>query len=226
MRRSFYLALSFVFFLIFSIKGSEEPSVPAVHPGLITSFKKVFIRDFPQAHNPSLIDTEWGMLMTFRWVPDNTTPWISQIGIVLLDENLNPKTEPHFLNTRLVGSHIPSQSEDARLCKCDGRLYIVYNDNPKIVDPTIHQRRDMFVAELIYADGFFELSEPLKLMHRNNYRTVKWQKNWVPFEWENNLFLSYSIVPHEVLLPDMENARGFPRRLRFRQLQIQIQSAR
>ena len=25
---------------------------------------------------------------------------------------------------------------------------------------------------------------------------------------------------------DMENARGFPRRLRFRQLQIQIQSAR
>lgn len=210
MRRSVFLALSFAFLLSLSLQGDETGSFPAPQKELITSFKKVFFRAFPQAHNPSLIDTEWGILMTFRWVPDSAAPWISQIGIVLLDDNFNPKSEPQFLNTRLMGSHIPSQSEDARVCSCDGRLYVVYNDNPKLVNPTADQRRDMYVAELIYANGFFELSEPLKVVHKNKYHQVKWQKNWVPFAWENKLLLSYSIIPHEVLLPDMESGLCSP----------------
>ncbi len=168
---------------------------------VIESFKIDF-EGYPNAHNPSLIETSEGFLLTFRWLPDPLNLWYSLIGIVALDEHLLPKAKPQILDTRPQGKRIPSQSEDARIFRWNGELYLIYNDNPTFLNPSSTQRRDMHIAKLEWIDNAYKLSLPLKLFHPLKYPTAKWQKNWVPFEWEGNLLFSYSIIPHEVLFAD------------------------
>jgi predicted GH43/DUF377 family glycosyl hydrolase len=178
---------------------------------LITSITKIDLPDFSQAHNPSIIDTDEGIVLTFRYLPKpEENPWISYIGVVLLNESLQPISKPQLLNTRVGNRTIPSQSEDARIFSHQGELYVIYNDNPHYINPSNKQRRDMYMAQLSYVGGEFVLSEPLKLYHQKEYSTQKWQKNWVPFEWHGALLMSYSLIPHEVLYTDTISGECLP----------------
>lgn len=163
---------------------------------------------FPKAYNPSLAHTNLGLLLSFRYLPMPDNPWISQIGIVRLDENtMMPLGEPQILQTRLSNSKTPSQAEDARVFFCNGKTYIIYNDNIEIVNPLSTQRRDMFIAQIDEIDHLFVMSEPIKLYHYDQYPHVKWQKNWVPFEWQGIVLFNYSIHPHEILYPNFDNGK-------------------
>ena len=169
---------------------------------LVIANTQIRLKDFPRAHNPSLIKTDQGLLLVFRYVPEPSQGWISQIGAVFLNDTLQPVSNPQILNTR-PSSTIPSQSEDARIFSCQGNLYLIFNDNNEIDHPKGRARRDMFLAKLTYAHGHFSLSEPLKLMHEKKYQTVLIQKNWSPFVWRDQILLSYFLNPHEVLKPDL-----------------------
>lgn len=198
---------------------------------IITATNKIIIDEYPKAFNPSIIKVDQGFLLTFREVPDPSKPWFSNIGIVRLNESLQPISKPQILNTR-SNPEEPSQTEDARIFSCKGDLYVMYNDSNDLTEPwlsyigmeplsalvtphsmdTVNQaladskskhRRDMFIAKLSLVGDQFRLSEPLKLTHEHKYATTLLQKNWVPFEWNGNLLVGYSIVPHEVLNPDM-----------------------
>jgi predicted GH43/DUF377 family glycosyl hydrolase len=57
----------------------------------------------------------------------------------------------------------------------------------------------MFLSELTVSNQGYRLSEPLRLSHADNYSHVLHQKNWIPFEWNKTLHVSYSLFPHEVL---------------------------
>lgn len=183
-------------FVFFSIHAEQKK---AQH-GLVISTKKIELDDFPEAFNPSLIKIESGFLLTFRHCLTPHFPWISYIGIVKLDDDLNVISTPQLLNTREEGSFNPSQSEDARIFTFNKKIYLIYNDN---LEAANGERRDMFLAELEYIDDEFFLSPPLKLVHETKYDTVMWQKNWVPFEYRNQLLMSYSISSHEVLRTDL-----------------------
>lgn len=76
---------------------------------LVVSTKKLCFPSFPNAFNPSIAHTEFGLLLTFRYCPDPLQPWISEIGIVRLDEFLNPIGQPQLLKTRPKNSAIPSK---------------------------------------------------------------------------------------------------------------------
>ena len=184
---------------------SKEDRRKEQSDNIVTSTKRIDLPQFPGAFNPSLIKVKEGFLLSFRYYPDQSQLWISKIGIVLLDDNLAPVSEPVLLDTRIGNSKIPSQSEDARLFSCNGNIYLIYNDNTSCINPTIRERRDMFVTQLFYTDGEFFLSMPIKLIHEYKYFSQTWQKNWVPFEWNGSLLLSYSISPHEVLYPDCKS---------------------
>jgi len=170
---------------------------------IITEMRQINFKRFPGAHNPSLIRTERGFLLTFRYLPDPDKHWISHIGIVELDAHLQPVAEPIFLNTRGPNSQTPSQAEDARLFTFQNRLFVIYNDNLDVEWPKQWDRRDMFLAELHLVNGQYELLEPVKLHYPQayNYRFV--QKNWTPFEYQGELFLSYTLNPHLVLHPNL-----------------------
>ena len=63
----------------------------------------------------------------------------------------------------------------------------------------------MFMAELSYDNGHFTLSAPLKLICEEKYQKQLVQKNWVPFEWNKTLLITYAVNPHEVLYPNLIN---------------------
>lgn len=181
-----------------------------VWKSIVVATKKLEFHNFPKAFNPSLAHTNIGVLLTFRYLPDPNRPWISQIGIVRLDENtLEPNEAPQILQTRSPNSKTPSQAEDARVyfSRENGKTYILYNDNVEIVNPTDTQRRDIFIAQLDSINGTFVMSEPTRLYHYDQYRHVKWQKNWFPFEYDGILLLNYSINPHEILYPNLMDGK-------------------
>jgi len=166
---------------------------------------------YPQAFNPSLFQIDQGFILTFRYTPDEENEdFLSHIGIVTLDESLNPIEEPQLLNTRPRRSKTPSQSEDARIFSYRGKLFVIYNDNVDEIFLDSLIRRDMFMAELIRTDNGYQLSIPMKLYHDDKYAKFLHQKNWIPFEWNKKLYMSYSLFPHEVLEPNLKNGACHP----------------
>jgi len=189
---------------------AEEDNEIVFDENLIVSTTQIFIEDFPLAYNPSILQTEHGLLLSFRVNPNLNDPWISWIGLVFLDENFEPISKPQIVNTRAWSSKIPSQAEDARLFSFQGNMYLIYNDNINMVNPPSQKRRDMFFAQLHYEDEKFTLSEPVKILHKQKYHRHNWQKNWAPFEWNNTLFFTYSISPHEIVQPIFSSGECHP----------------
>lgn len=186
------------------------PELEELGKTIVIATKRINLTDFPGAFNPSLIKTDKNYLLTFRYCPDHYyCPSLNYIGVVLLDEKFDPISEPQLLNTRIKGSPTVSQAEDARIFSYRERLFLIYNDNIEINSPNINQRRDMFMAELSYANDHFVLSAPLKLVYGEKYHTAWWQKNWVPFEWNKNLMLIYSTHPHEIIFPNLTSGECY-----------------
>lgn len=178
---------------------------------IVIATKRILLDDFPDAWNPSMIKIDKGFLLIFRYTPDqDSQPWLSYIGIIILDELFQPLSKPQLLTTRLKNSITPSQCEDARIFKFKDRLFLIYNDNVEVIAPTLWQRRDMFISELFYRDDRFTLSSPLKLVYEEKYNSQLWQKNWVPFEKDGMLLLSYSMNPHEILYPNLNTGICYP----------------
>ena len=167
---------------------------------IVLSTKKILLDEFPHSFNPSLIKYEEGYLLTFRFCPQIRKNWFSEIGVILLNQEFKPIHAPQLLNTRFEGHTAPPQAEDARIISYKGQLYLIYNDNTeKFVYPKV--RRDMYIAKLQKENGRFELSPPVKLQCQG--KSQLWEKNWVPFVWQDQLLLSYSIMPHEILIPEI-----------------------
>ena len=196
--------LIFLLFSSFSYAGVEE-IFDQPDQQIVIATKKFEFDRFPGAFNPSIIKMDTGFLLTFRYCPDlSNQPWLSYIGIVVLDPSLNPTTSPKLLSTRAKQSKTPSQTEDARFFTYRNKLFLLYNDNLDEIYFDTGRRRDMFMAELTSSDGHFQLSSPLKLVFEEKYQSQWQQKNWIPFEWHNELYFSYSIHPHEVLSPNFK----------------------
>jgi predicted GH43/DUF377 family glycosyl hydrolase len=179
--------------------------------GIVIASKQIVLPSYPDAFNPSLLKIEEGFLLTFRFRPNRESErWVSYIGIVILNEDFDPITEPQLLMTRWSDSKIPSQSEDGRVFMYRGRTFLIFNDNVEILDPTPCQRRDMYLTELFRRGKEFFLSSSMKLVSDEKYKQQWWQKNWVPFEWNKTLLLTYSIDPHEILYPNLVNGKCYP----------------
>jgi len=172
---------------------------------VVVATKRIPLEGFPKAFNPSIIQTNFGWLLTFRYLPEpKLKPWISHIGVVLLNESLEQISKPELIHTSLEMRKSPSQAEDARIFSYQDKMYLLYNDNIEITSPNNSERRDMFLAEISYDGEHFTVLSPFKLMHEGKYFKQKWQKNWVPFVWNETLLFSYSLAPHEVLAAELQ----------------------
>lgn len=172
---------------------------------IVVHTKRIDLPDFPGSFNPSIIrfDAD-SYLLTFRFSPDPHEDYcISYLGAALLDKNFDFLTEPRLLNTRSRGSVNPSHAEDPRIFSYRGRFFLLYNDNIEQPMLALSDRRDMFMAELIRRNENFVLSSPLKLVCDEKLYRQRWEKNWIPFEWNKTLLLAYSIQPHEILYPNL-----------------------
>ncbi len=176
---------------------------------IVLRAKQILIPECPNAFNPSIAKFEENYLLAFRYCPDlENEEWVSYIGVVLLNDEFEQMSVVQLLSTRRTKT--PSQSEDPRIFTYRGRTFLIFNDNMDEIFPSTVQRRDMYIAELFFEDGLFSLSTPLKLTHSTKYNEYWWQKNWFPFVWNSQLFLIYSINPHEILQPNLLNGICYP----------------
>jgi predicted GH43/DUF377 family glycosyl hydrolase len=184
-------------FLLGAVPSLPEPT-----------FTKIELKKFPKSYNPSLIRTEHGLLLSFRYHSDRSNkPWICHIGLVLLDESFKPISTPELLNIRAKNNKVPSQAEDARLFTFNDRLYVIYNDNDTITNPSDKQRRDMYIAEVSFINSHFVAQTPVKLVFKEKLNQDNWEKNWTPFVWNDSLYIVYSISPFEVIKPDLSTGQ-------------------
>ncbi len=207
----------FLLLLIFQNLFSEEvDTLPSRNiKNLVSSVFKIVLKEFPDAWNPSIIEVKEGFILTFRYLPEPIKrAYISYVGAVLLDKNFKQISPAQLLDLRKDNFLIPSQAEDARIFSYDDRLFIIYNDNPIVMNTRAIDRRDLYIAELFYShigalqeDGsilHFDVATPIKLIHPKMYSSRIWEKNWAPFVSNGTLYLTYSINPHEILCADLE----------------------
>jgi len=202
--------LFFICFVIVRLGFSLEMPQVADGDPIVVAKKRIVLDAFPDAWNPSLFKIDQGYLLSFRYTPDRYNElWLSYIGVVVLNEEFQPISEPELLNTRRKNSKTPSQSEDARIFAYRGRIFLIYNDNIDKTGPDIWDRRDMFMAELLHSGYHFSLSSPLKLVCEEKKLFRNCEKNWVPFEWNKALMLGYTVDPHEVIYPNLTNGECY-----------------
>ena len=161
--------------------------------------KRIVIPEFKEAFNPSIIRWRGSLLMSFRIVPDPKQSFTSHFGLIWLDDDFNPIGHPQLLNIRDEGSNVPPRADDARLINSGDTLYFIYSDNaePKISRAGFR----VYVAELQYEKDHFFLKNKECLSFFEGSSPDKREKNWVPFDYEGNLLLAYSINPHTIFYP-------------------------
>lgn len=161
--------------------------------------KRIEIPGFPFAFNPSIIRWNGSLLLCFRDIPNPKTPFFSFIYLVWLNDDFTPKSTPQVLHQLSPWFPQPSRAEDARLIKVGERLYIVYSDN-KEKDLSRGGFR-VYIAELKIEKNDFNVISDECLSIFEGESKQKREKNWVPFDYHNNLLLAYSLTPHVIFNP-------------------------
>ncbi len=167
----------------------------------IIQTKQIHIPHYPYAFNPSIIRWKGKLLMSFRIIPGNKKSFNSEIGLIWLDDQFNPTGEAQLLAFRDSDSLVPSRAEDGRLVEVGSKLFLVYSDCP---DQKVSKAGfRIHVAELDYNGKTFSILHKTKLTQYEGQSDQLREKNWVPFNYQNTLLLSYSIDPHLVFHPKL-----------------------
>lgn len=162
----------------------------------ILETKRIEIPGFPGAFNASIALWKDAYLMCFR-VRNAAMVSTFQIGIVLLDRSFKPINKAQILEIRHDTASY-AHYQDPRLIELNNTIYLIYSN--EIHDGNMVTRR-MFIAPLQHENNIFFIENPVCL-HAFEGASKRWEKNWVPFTYHNNLFLSYSLLPHRILKPE------------------------
>jgi predicted GH43/DUF377 family glycosyl hydrolase len=162
----------------------------------ILDTKQLHIPGYPDAFNPGVIEWQDKLLISFRVIPDPKQSFTSFIGLIWADRDFNFISEPALLDLRGL-SNVPSRAEDGRMINIDGHIYLIYSDDPY---PEIKREYfRVYVGEIEYDGKNFSVKEIWGLTDFEGNDPDKREKNWVPFQYENRLYLAYSLEPHRIL---------------------------
>lgn len=164
----------------------------------ILGSKQIFIKEYPTAFNPTIVRLNGELLLCFRTRHPKTES-TDDIAMVWLDENFDLKSTPKILEVPVFPTGLPSKKQDPRLIVVGDKLYMVLNNTIKgAVSPEV---RRMFMTE-VHTDGNEFYTDPLEpLFNFQGEREQRWEKNWVPFVYNDELLLAYSLTPHRILKP-------------------------
>lgn len=169
-------------------------------PEYILDTKQIKINDYPDAFNPSVVRWEGKLLMSFRNIANPKDSYnSSQIGLIWLDESFDPIGKAQILEIHDQTAGLPHRAEDARLIVVRDRLYMIYSDNiaPEITRAGFR----VYIAELKSDKGKLSIVSKERLNDFEGNEKGLREKNWTPFEWNGDLFLSYTLNPHIVFKP-------------------------
>lgn len=185
-----------------TVESKEWPNLEEALNPCVVQTKQVHIPGYPHAFNASLIAWRDGWLLCFRNKERIHDIWRSSIGLVTLSSEFEVNGPISFLET---GSYL---SADPRLIEVDGILYIVYSDVSlcETVSPCLgsHHLLEMVIGKIEEREGRFSIHAISHLTQYPNRIPDRVEKNWVPFVYDNQLLLAYSLEPHTIFKPFLE----------------------
>lgn len=182
------------FFCIFSAELAAILDLDKMEASFVLETKQIHIQGYPDAFNPSIVNWENRLLMSFR-SRDPITKQTNVVGFTWMDEKLNPVGKPQLLTIQ-ESAYI----QDPRLFVINRKLFMAYSDLWE--EPETHiKKRKMCMAEILH-DGvrFFAVDKDCYLDFQGDI-TNKFEKNWVPFDYKGLMLLAYSLNPHKIFLP-------------------------
>lgn len=203
----FHIATFFLFLLYsFDCPLKAEVNLEDNIQKFVLKTKQIKIPEFPHAFNPSIIHCNGKLLMSFRVLALNTKPskifnssGCSKIGLVFLDDDFNPIGKPQILDLGL-------RSEDARLIQVSDKFYLVYSNNQEEF-PTERGFR-MYISELEVDELSISIVHTDSILSFEGENEQRREKNWVPFDYQGNLMLAYSLLPHRILYPERDTTHA------------------
>ena len=202
-------------FLSTSLSSEMFLDLREMNQDFVLETRKIDIPCYPDAFNPSLIRWRGSLLMSFRAggyqdasdeallmsfrIRDPQDESTNDIGLVLLDEDFNLLSAPQVLKIPGTDAPVAIRKQDPRLVRVGTRVYIVYSNMIEALG--VDYTRRMFVSEVCFDGNHFFALEPQCLSQFEGEAEQRWQKNWVPFDYEGRLLLAYSIAPHKIFYP-------------------------
>ncbi|OJU80572.1 MAG: hypothetical protein BGO10_10710 [Chlamydia sp. 32-24] len=160
--------------------------------------KQISIPGYLTAFNPTIIRWKNSLLLAFR-IRHPVTAITNYVGLVWLDDDFNIKSQVYILDIPHQNKPLPSKLQDPRLITINDQLYMVFSDIiPGTIIPEV---RRVFISQIHFDGVSFIADNPECLSKFKNEREQRWEKNWTPFVYNNELFLSYSLSPHRILKP-------------------------
>ncbi len=165
----------------------------------VLTTKQIKLKEYKHAFNPSIIEFNGRLLLSFRVIPNKKDPFTSWLGLVWIDKEFNPISPIQKLDLRDAGSEVPPRMEDGRLITLNDELYITYSD---CQDETISRGGfRMYIAKLAQEGDTFKVAYKERLSFFNGSSQLRREKNWAPFVYGDDILLSYSFSPHKVFAP-------------------------
>ncbi len=164
----------------------------------ILETKRIEIENYPIVFNPSIVSWKGKWLLSFRIREGHQT---HKIGLVWVDEELHVLSPPFELQT----SHeLEQKIQDPRLYVLNDKLYMIYS---ALVQIDKKDQRRVFIGEIVENKDTFSLvnTHPFLSFEKESHRRI--EKNWTPFDHQDELLLSYTFSPHRVFRPIPEENR-------------------
>jgi predicted GH43/DUF377 family glycosyl hydrolase len=176
-------------------KASPQPlDLNQMIQEVVLETRQIEIEGYPGAFNPSIVYWNNAFLLCFR-IRNPYTGSTNQIGFSWMDSTLHPIGSPFIL--QINGSTWKEQ--DPRLIVVQDRLYMVYSN---LLDNVVNREiRRVFVAEIVFNGQTFFAKDIECFKQFPGEKTQRWEKNWVPFNYQGQLLLGYSLSPHYILKP-------------------------
>ena len=186
--------------LLFSaIQAFSLPNLEEKESSFVLETRRLEIPGHPFAFNPSIVQLDQGYLLSFRIIPDRKQKYDTRIGLVRLDADFKAVGEAQILETRNPMDPGIPRGEDARLIWVANELYMVYSDCPDLKMTKGGFR--MHIGKITFDGSQFHLEKPDRITKYEGENPFIREKSWTPFNYKEELLLSYSQVPHLVFKP-------------------------
>jgi len=160
----------------------------------VLEVKQLYIPDYLTACNPSIVRWHDKLILSFDAYSEGKEDQPDLMGLAILDEDFNITGNPQILD-------VPKNLwQDARLVVLNNALYLVFNG---AIDGGV---RRTFIAQAHYNSKKFSIESPRAFLHFPGENPNQWERNWIPFVYDNSLFLATQLSPHRILRPVPESS--------------------
>jgi predicted GH43/DUF377 family glycosyl hydrolase len=155
----------------------------------VLEIKQLHIPNYPTACNASIVRWQDTLILSFNAYSMGKEDQPDLMGLAILDENFNITGNPQILD-------VPKNLwQDARLVVLNEALYLVFNG---AVDRGV---RRTFIAQAYFNGIKFSIKPPKAFLNFPGENPNQWERNWIPFVFNDTLFLATHLSPHRILRP-------------------------